>query len=608
MTPLPPHLAPWAPYLSLFPEEIAQVLGPMIARLASLAGSLTLDRAQEGIPNGYDGIARKGPYDRLLTAEWLLQDELPDEFLRRAVSGEHLFLQRAYHETSAPKQTVALFDAGPGQLGAPRIAQLALLIVLAQRAARQGAHLQWGIFQDEATVSMESVTKGAVRALLEARRGSPVTPADIGRWMNLSSLSHASEIWFIGSESVAASARSHKAGALTISDVLEPGGPQRIRVTALSPKAGRAKEAILDIPPGRPAVQLLRDPFGTASGTWQAAPQPIDLRSNIIFSPDGRKLYVRGASGTLLTLWIPNSPNDPKGMSRPPAAFAPPAGHTIIAAGQTAGKKRTLVISQRGNELLLQELAKRGASANRAQLYTAARDADVLPDGGAFELDATWDFPFRPIGVLGARLCFIHADGSLIELANNKFEIAREGAIASRSTKDAFVYIRHRGNEPSVMAVRLDKAGKIDIAKVAAGLSREADDTCYYFAASGLANLVAYSKSASSYKTVHSPQTAHSPRPVSGGVPQGHTVIGMAECGSPKPELAVIAIDERRTRIDAHYPGRHETLLTASAPIVFAAASDAASVIAYFTETGALGVYSCTTRAMLLQAAGEATL
>jgi hypothetical protein len=592
MIPLPPHLAAWTPYLRLFPEEIALVLGPMVARLAALTGSAPLDHAQEGIPNGYDGIARKGPYDRLLTAEWLLQEELPDEFLRRAIAGEHLFLQRAYQESSAAKQTIALFDAGPDQLGAPRIAQLALLIVLAQRAARQGANLQWGIFQDGASLLMEGVTKGAVRALLEARRAAPVTPDDIGRWMSLPGVARASEIWFIGAESLAASAQSRQAMALTVSDVLEPGAPQRIRAAAHLPKAARPKEAVLDIPSGRPAVQLLRDPFGMASGTWQAASHPIDLHSNIIFSPDGRKLYVRGTNGTLLTFWIPNSPKDPKGKSRPPAAFAPPEGHSIVAAGQTAGKKRTLVISQRGNELTLHELTKRGMAASRTRLYTAAMAADVLPQAA--------DYPLRPLGVLGARLCFIHADGSVVELAENRFEIARDDAVASRSTKDAFIYVRLRSNVPSVVEVGLDKAGKIDIKRDAAMHLQDApDDTCYYFSAFGQTKPAAYSKSASSYKFVLSRHSAN------GNVPPSHTVIGFAECGR---EPAAIAIDESRTRIDAHSPGRHETLITAPAPIAFAAASDAAPVIAYFTETGALGVYSCTAKAMVLQAAGEAAL
>jgi hypothetical protein len=592
MIPLPSHLAPWSPYLSLFPEEIALVLGPMVARLASLTGSAPLDHAQEGAPNGYDGIAKKGPYDRLLAAEWLLQEEMPDEFLRRATSGEHLFLRRAYQEYSAAKRTIALFDAGPDQLGAPRIAQLALLIVLAQRAGRHGANLQWGIFQDESSRLMESVTRGSVRALLEARRAAPVTPDDIGRWMALPGVACASEIWFIGAESLAANAQSRQVMALTVSDVLEPGGTQRIRAAAHSPKAARTKEAILDIPPGRPAVQLLRDPFGMASGTWQAAAHPIDLRSNIIFSPDGRKLYVRGTNGTLLTFWIPNSPKDPKGKSRPPTVFAPPEGHTIIAAGQTAGKKRTVVISQRGNELTLHELTKRGAAARRTQLYTATRNVDVLPDAG--------EFPLRPLGVLGTRLCFIDADGNLVELAGNRFEMAREAVAASRSTKDAFVYVRRRSNTPGVVAVRSDKAGKIDISKVAVDLSGAADDACYYFAAFDLANLVASSRSASSYTMVHRLQ------PVSGGVPRSHTVIGMAEWDWPKRSPAVITIDESRHRIDAHYAGCHVILLTAPAPIVFAAASDAAPVIAYFTEASALGVYSCTAKAMVLQSAAEA--
>ena len=78
MITLPRHLAPWAGPLALFPEEIALVLGPMVTRLAGLVGGWPSDRAPEGSPNGYDGIGRRGPYDRLLATEWLLLEELPD--------------------------------------------------------------------------------------------------------------------------------------------------------------------------------------------------------------------------------------------------------------------------------------------------------------------------------------------------------------------------------------------------------------------------------------------------------------------------------------------------------------------------------------------------
>ena len=113
-----------------------------------LVGGWRHDHAPHGTPDGHAGIDTRGLYDRLLATEWALLEELPDEFLRRAVSGEHLFLQQAYQDLAAARQSIVLFDAGPDQLGAPRLAHLAILIVLAQRAAAHDASLQWGTFQD----------------------------------------------------------------------------------------------------------------------------------------------------------------------------------------------------------------------------------------------------------------------------------------------------------------------------------------------------------------------------------------------------------------------------------------------------------------------------
>ena len=91
MIALPRRLAHWGAQLSLFPEDIALVLGPMVARISALMGGACFDQAPAGLPDGFHGISARGSYDRLLASEWLLSDELPDEFLRRAVSGEHLF-------------------------------------------------------------------------------------------------------------------------------------------------------------------------------------------------------------------------------------------------------------------------------------------------------------------------------------------------------------------------------------------------------------------------------------------------------------------------------------------------------------------------------------
>jgi hypothetical protein len=144
---LPRHLASWVTQLALFPEDIALSIGPMVSRIAALVGGWRHDYAPHGTPDGHAGIDTRGLYDRLLATEWALLEELPDEFLRRAVSGEHLFLQRAYQDLTAARQSIVLFDAGPDQLGAPRLAHLAILIVLAQRAAAHDASLQWGTFR-----------------------------------------------------------------------------------------------------------------------------------------------------------------------------------------------------------------------------------------------------------------------------------------------------------------------------------------------------------------------------------------------------------------------------------------------------------------------------
>ena len=101
MTALPRHLASWATQLALFPEDIALSLGPMVSRIAALVGGWRQDYAPHGTPDGHAGIDTRGLYDRLLATEWALLEELPDEFLRRAVSGEHLFLQRAYQDLAA---------------------------------------------------------------------------------------------------------------------------------------------------------------------------------------------------------------------------------------------------------------------------------------------------------------------------------------------------------------------------------------------------------------------------------------------------------------------------------------------------------------------------
>ena len=82
---LPPALAPWAPFLADFPLDVGAALGLLAQRIAALLGPGGEDgNANEGEVDGYDGLTRRGLPERMLLSDWLLADEAPDEWARRA--------------------------------------------------------------------------------------------------------------------------------------------------------------------------------------------------------------------------------------------------------------------------------------------------------------------------------------------------------------------------------------------------------------------------------------------------------------------------------------------------------------------------------------------
>jgi hypothetical protein len=67
---LPPSLARWSKYLNIFPEEISLALGPIIQRISMAVGSPRSQfKEKEGEPDGFDGLNRRGGYERLLLSE-----------------------------------------------------------------------------------------------------------------------------------------------------------------------------------------------------------------------------------------------------------------------------------------------------------------------------------------------------------------------------------------------------------------------------------------------------------------------------------------------------------------------------------------------------------
>lgn len=141
---LPPALESWRPELETLPKQLVLDLQPLLPLLASLLGPMHAPPVQgQGEPDGMDGLDRRGPYERLVASEWLLADEVPLEFLRRAVDGEHLFSRVRRVEPSATRRCVVLMDTGPEMLGGPRLVQLVAWLALARRARRAGASFEW---------------------------------------------------------------------------------------------------------------------------------------------------------------------------------------------------------------------------------------------------------------------------------------------------------------------------------------------------------------------------------------------------------------------------------------------------------------------------------
>ncbi|MGO1001540.1 hypothetical protein [Lysobacter sp. CA196] len=143
---VPEALKPWRPWLDWFDADIVDLLGELLLRLHPMLGAFRM-RAQHGVaePEGIDDLRRRGHYERLLLSEWALADEVPEEFDRRAAGGEHLFLSPKLVAREADALTAAVFDTGPGQLGAPRLVHVAMWILLAERAQAAKARFAWGV-------------------------------------------------------------------------------------------------------------------------------------------------------------------------------------------------------------------------------------------------------------------------------------------------------------------------------------------------------------------------------------------------------------------------------------------------------------------------------
>lgn len=349
MIDLPVGLASWATQLSVLPGDLALTLAPWVGRLALAVGPLrSLHTQNSGEPDGYSGLSRRGSYERLVTAEWGIAELFPDEFLRRAASGEHLFLDVARREPHGALRSIAIVSAGPAQLGAPRLAHLAALIVLARRAAVAGASFSWGVLEDPDHRLTDGLDEAGIQRLLGSRTATPAGAEAFQGWSKTVGGEAGTDFWFIGAHEDAANAAHVRASRIIVRDLLEPG----TRALELDiDRRGPSARLRLDLPAQEQCARLLRDPFARGGSTPRVAPARSPAHE-VRFAPGGRRLVVRLADGSFESWPIPSSPRDKLGN---PRRWTPPPDHVVLSIG--IGKRSILAVTAKRDDPTIIELS-----------------------------------------------------------------------------------------------------------------------------------------------------------------------------------------------------------------------------------------------------------
>lgn len=570
MIALPRYLKPWAPELEIFPYELAIVIGNLAAHLAALLGAGPSHVARDGELDGVGGIARRGSYQRLLTTEWLIAQDFPDEFVRRAVSMEHSFLELAHRDKGGRARTVVLFDSGPEQLGAPRIVHLALLVLFARRARARDIELEWGVLQDKSTTLHGALSEAMVISLLASRSMERVRDAELERWKSALGSFPRSELWLIGGETLARGISD--AYRVRIGDVLDLGTPRKLRVQVENPQGG-ARELCLPVPEDRIAVRLLRNPFEHARSNVPLGKgiPAIDPRSNIRFTSHGRRVHVRGEGQTLLTFPVT------QGGQVKPRVFRAPEGHVIIGVGEQYQDHRAIVLTHARDRIVVHCLSKRGNQVISRIEYRAS-DGYTLPEPNP----NAWLGPVAAFGPSRFQLVLVpswsSSQGNIVELDGN--EVRPRDAVLMKfdprvirtDSKDQLFYLSELGGFRCVsngVATRWSVPDRVSLR-------------------------ILYNNSQVAYQTdLRTWLVADSEVKV----PQG-SIVGLIW-----DEL--VHLDEARHSLSLVGPrNRREPLMGESSPITHVTVEDGR--MAYLTEAGVLTIYSLSRHAVAFRIGGSA--
>ena len=191
---------PWGEALNFLTPALANGLLPLLHGLDDLIHRRDAGSGSTGPLDGYDGLTTRGTPERILISEWLLAEELPMEFVRRAAQNELLYLAPAYQRPQPRGRVVVLIDNGPDQLGAPRLVQLAALIVLHRRSQVRGADVTLGLLGDEPSQWLEGDLGRLLRAWRSGRSRTQPSSSTVTRRQD--ELDGSEEVWVLAGRSL----------------------------------------------------------------------------------------------------------------------------------------------------------------------------------------------------------------------------------------------------------------------------------------------------------------------------------------------------------------------------------------------------------------------
>lgn len=274
-------------------------------------------------PNGYGGINRSGELNRLLMSDWGIAAIEPDEFLRRYVNAELSYLELEFDAPDPTPAIAVVVDAGPDQLGARRLAQLAGLATLDRRARALNIPLMLGVLGDSTYTWHEGELPELFSVWLRARTASVPTASDLDGWAERDPLE--ATRWLFGGDKIQSDEISgHWRRLSALESQWTSDGAIEIEATV------DGRSLLLPLPTHAECIQLLRGHGLRRSREISSAESGAALRFPQMPGAS-RRLVARGESADLLhTVTIPHEPGRQPGKVKRHWFAGPVLAATVV--------------------------------------------------------------------------------------------------------------------------------------------------------------------------------------------------------------------------------------------------------------------------------------